>query len=46
MGGHGETVDTCLALLFLKRAFIATPYIESGDARKKPAKEDKDKEKK
>jgi hypothetical protein len=41
VGNHGETVDTCFALLFLKRAFIATPYIESGDARKKPAKEDK-----
>lgn len=43
VGNHGETVDTCFALLFLKRAFISTPYIESGDARKKPAKEDKSK---
>jgi hypothetical protein len=34
-GGHGETVDTCFALLFLKRAFIATPYIETGEGKKK-----------
>lgn len=29
VGNYGATVDTCLALLFLKRAYIATPYIET-----------------
>jgi len=35
VGNYGSTVDTCLALLFLKRAYIATPYIETGEGRKK-----------
>jgi hypothetical protein len=37
VGNYGATVDTCLALLFLKRAYIATPYIETegGGGRKK-----------
>ena len=34
-GQYGEDVDTCFALLFLKRAFIATPYIETGEKPKK-----------
>lgn len=34
-GNYGHTVDTCFALLFLKRAYISTPYIETGDPKKK-----------
>lgn len=32
-GTYGESANTCLALLFLKRAFIRTPYIETGGAK-------------
>lgn len=34
-GNYGENVDTCFALLFLKRAYISTPYIETGGGKKK-----------
>lgn len=34
-GHYGENVDTCFALLFLKRAYISTPYIETGGNKKK-----------
>jgi hypothetical protein len=29
-GVYGENANTCLALLFLKRAFVRTPYIKTG----------------
>jgi hypothetical protein len=34
-GSYGSTADTCLALLFLKRAFIRTPYIETDSGKEK-----------
>lgn len=34
LGSYGAEVDTCLALLFLKRAFIRTPYIETGGSKR------------
>jgi hypothetical protein len=35
-GVYSEDANTCLALLFLKRAFVRTPYIETGESKPKP----------